>query len=140
MLLEACRWAPSGGNRQPWHVVVVTDRRTLELIKGFSPGILGDQPSLILAIFADRPTRETAMDVAMAAENIWLAATAIGLGVCAIGSFNKAAVAEILEAPPELEPLLLIAAGFPRENPEPRPRKAIEQFASLNRYGKPLVL
>jgi len=24
-ILEACRWAPSAGNLQPWHIIVVTD-------------------------------------------------------------------------------------------------------------------
>jgi nitroreductase len=24
-ILEACRWAPSAGNSQPWHIIIVTD-------------------------------------------------------------------------------------------------------------------
>jgi len=32
MILEAARWAPSAGNRQPWRFIIVTDVNTLEKI------------------------------------------------------------------------------------------------------------
>ena len=31
-LLEAAMAAPSAGNRQPWHFIVVTDRQTLDAL------------------------------------------------------------------------------------------------------------
>jgi len=32
MILEAARWAPSAGNRQPWRFIIVSDMNTLEKI------------------------------------------------------------------------------------------------------------
>lgn len=31
-VLEACRWSPSAGNSQPWHIIVVSDTETKNLI------------------------------------------------------------------------------------------------------------
>jgi len=31
-VLEAATWAPSGGNRQPWRIIVVRDRGTKQAI------------------------------------------------------------------------------------------------------------
>jgi nitroreductase len=35
-ILEAARWAPSAGNYQPWHFVVVTDSQTKTAIAEIS--------------------------------------------------------------------------------------------------------
>jgi nitroreductase len=31
-ILQAARWAPSSGNSQPWHFIVITDRNILDTI------------------------------------------------------------------------------------------------------------
>jgi len=36
-LLKAAMAAPSAGNRQPWHFVVITDRGTLDALTGILP-------------------------------------------------------------------------------------------------------
>ena len=33
-ILEAARIAPSGGNRQPWHFIVVQDKETIKKLAG----------------------------------------------------------------------------------------------------------
>jgi nitroreductase len=40
-LLEAARWAPSGGNNQPWVFVVIQEPVNIQKIKMFSPGLQG---------------------------------------------------------------------------------------------------
>jgi nitroreductase len=62
------------------------------------------------------------MDTAMAAQNIMLAAYAVGLGTCPIVSFHPEAVQKIIGLPAHIYPQLLISVGFPRENP-PAPRR-----------------
>lgn len=52
-ILEAARWAPSGGNIQPWKFIVVRDRILLDLLKKVSPGYLGDAP-LAIVICSDK--------------------------------------------------------------------------------------
>ncbi len=51
-ILDAGRWAPSGGNIQPWLFIVVKDSKTLKLVKMFSPGLFGDPP-VVVAYIAD---------------------------------------------------------------------------------------
>jgi nitroreductase len=111
-VLEAGRWAPSAGNCQPWHFVVVTDADVKKRIAGvctessrkawaeFSPerarylaarGGSWDKsgmakiPVLIVVCFevSERVRAELVLGSVWAAvENMLLAATAEGLGSC----------------------------------------------------------
>jgi len=132
-LVEAAIWAPSGGNAQTWHFVVVTGLEQLRRIKTVSPGLLGDPPAVI-AICQDLEEARrkggelgasflAPVDAAMAAQNILLAAHAAGLGTCVIASFHREAVARLLELPEGIEPILLISVGWPKEVPLPPPRR-----------------
>jgi nitroreductase len=131
-LAQAAIWAPTGGNAQPWVFIVVTDKERLRLIKAVSPGLLGMPPTLI-AVCSNKPGNVekmgaigatlAVMDCSMAAQNIMLMAHELGLGTCAIRSFNQSAVHEILASPKEIEPELLITVGYPDQEPSPPKRK-----------------
>ncbi len=58
--------------------------------------------------------RYVPMDVGHAAQNLLLEAVALGLGSVPIGAFDDAAVARVLNLPPEEEPLYLLPVGHPR--------------------------
>jgi len=47
-ILDAARWAPSGGNRQGWRFVVVTDPQVKEMIRKVSPGIFAMPAAFIV--------------------------------------------------------------------------------------------
>jgi len=89
-LIDAARWAPSAGNFQLWHFVIVSNPGQLRKIKAFAPGMCGNPPALIV-ICTDQVIAEkkggrlgrdviTLMDSAIAAENMALAAVEQGLG------------------------------------------------------------
>jgi nitroreductase len=132
LVLEAGIWAPSGGNTQSWRFLIITDAKILNRLKLVSPGLLG-APSSVIVICEDM-TRVlerggelgvktlSLMDTAMAAENIMLAACAVGLATCPIASFHAGAVQKTLGLPADIYPQLLISVGFPDENP-PAPRR-----------------
>jgi nitroreductase len=132
LVLEAGIWAPSGGNAQSWRFLVITDPKILNKLKLVSPGLLGTLNSAIvicqdLACALQKGgelgvKNLSLMDTAMAAQNIMLAAHAIGLGTCPIASFHPEAVRRIIGLPAHVYPQLLISVGFPRENP-PAPRR-----------------
>lgn len=147
-LLEAARWAPTGGNLQPWLFIVVEDRNILEMIRKISPGYFGEAPLAIL-VCSDRVRAHkvggtlgrdymTIADCAMASENILLAAYALGLGTCAIKSFSHGAIKEILEIPEGIEPELLIIIGHPDAIPAAPRRIPLNQMAYLNKFGQKL--
>jgi nitroreductase len=141
-LVEAGIWAPSGGNAQTWHFVVITDPEQLRRIRTVSPGMLGNPPAAIAVCQDLVAAREkggelgaslAVMDAAMAVQNILLAAYDAGLGTCVIASFHKGAVSRILGLPEGMEPVLLVSVGWPARVPPPPPRR--QDVISWERYG-----
>ncbi len=140
-VLEAAIWAPSGSNAQPWEFVVVRSRDTIEKIKLFSPGLFGDPDALVvLCVNKERvkgrgPKELVAvMDIAMAAQNMMLAAYSLGIGSCPIASFNKTAVKELLNIPEHVDPILMVSLGYPEKWPEPPRRRPLEEVVHHEKY------
>lgn len=126
LMTDAMVAAPSASNRQAWAFVAVRDPRALRLIRAFSPGIL-EPPPLIVAACFDRSRAaegdgdgidEGLLCVAMAVENLLLAAHALGLGGCPVASFREKPVRLLLGLPAHIDPVLLVPVGRPaRQNP-----------------------
>jgi nitroreductase len=116
--------APSAGNRQPWHLIVVRNaelKRALAAAAG-GQGFVGAAPVVIVcaepqqsAARYGRRGRELycLQDTAAATEHILLAATALGLGACWVGAFDEAAAAEALSLPATLRPVAMVPIGHP---------------------------
>ncbi|MFN3804345.1 MAG: nitroreductase family protein [Pyrobaculum sp.] len=87
------------------------------------------EDKLALFIFA-------AVDAALAAENMALAATALGYGSCFIGAIQNAPreLIEMLKLPPLTYPLFGLVVGVPEEAPEPRPRLPLEMLFHMDTY------
>ena len=135
-ILEAARWAPSGGNKQPWTFVYVKDPEVLRMVKNCSPGFYGEAAAAIVIGIKGRPRETALLDVGFAAENICLAAHSLGIGSCPIASFTKEAIRMILNAPEDWEPVLIISLGYPDEIPKPPPRKPLSELVYLNFFGR----
>lgn len=139
-VLQAGIWAPTGGNKQPWAFIAVTEPRTIHQIRVVSPGMLCE-PKALICIFSDQrkagafrlgPTLAL-FDCAMAAQNMMLQACELGLGSCVMRSTNLAAVQEILETPSHLRPELLLMLGHFASPPPAPPRD--EGAIHWERYG-----
>ena len=127
-LTEMAHWAPSAGNINPRYYLSVTETKMVETIKSLSPGMFGN-PAAIMILSADKAKAEekasnngdiySVIDVAMAAQNMLLAAHALGLGACVIRSFHAQAIGSLLGFPNHIVPELLIALGYP-EGDQPR--------------------
>jgi nitroreductase len=74
------------------------------------------------------------MDVAMAAQNMMLAAYSLGIGSCPIASFNKTAVKELLDIPEHVDPILMVSLGYPDRWPEPPRRRPLEEVVHYGKY------
>ena len=142
-ILEAGRQAPSAGNRQPWHFIVVRDpetkRKVAEACSNQTWMALAD---VIVAGVGLPEVSEKwyAVDTAIALQNMILAATSLGYGTCWIGAFDEAKVKEILGVPENARVIALTPIGVPAEEPPPRPRKEPREVFSLDRFGNPLPL
>lgn len=141
-ILEAVRIAPSAGNRQPWHFIVIKDEETKRRLKEAydkewfynAPVIIfaGGEPSISWTRKDGRDYKD--VDVAIAFDHLVLAATAEGLGTCWIGAFEPKAVREILGIPEGIEPIALTPLGYPDEAPEARERKPFNQIVRFNKW------
>ena len=122
ILLRAAMQAPTAGNTQPWHFLIMTDRDLLEKVTEFHPAAecLHEAPMAILVCgdtkLQKRPERWV-LDCAAATQNILLAAHARGLGAVWIGihpdPIRIEGICKLLELPEPIKPLSLVAVGYP---------------------------
>lgn len=168
-ILEAGTHAPSAQNTQPWHFVVVQDRAVARAISDgareawetfaraavdepdspmvqevdrWAMGGLGDAP-VIIVLCGDTnrlPREQMGSSIYPAAQNILLAANALGLGslMSSLPIFApERALHRVLELPDHIVPLAVLPIGFPeRKLGRPR-RRPVGEVASRDRFGTP---
>ena len=149
-LFEAARWAPSSNNEQPWRFLVAMKENKAEHDRLFNCLVEGNQrwahhaPMLLLSVaklqFGDgSPNRHALHDTGMAAENLVLQATALGLVAHQMAGFRIDQARVDCQIPEGYEPVAMIAVGYPgdpaqlsdrlraREG-QPRVRKPLTEF------------
>lgn len=144
-ILDAARLAPSGGNRQRWKFVYVNEKNVLRMIKNCSPGFYGDATAAIIVGIelqqgalggSNSGSTVGVLDIGFAAENISLAAHALGLGSCAIASFNAGCISKVINAPENFRPVLVFSLGHPDKIPPMPAKKRLSEIVFLNEYSK----
>ena len=142
-ILEAARLAPTAINKAPVHFIVVTDPEKRKKLAGQFSKFLAKAP---LAIIGCGDTLSSPhwykVDVAIAMQNMVIAATGEGLGTCWIGSFNGAQIKADYKIPERFEVIALLAVGYPVEGRLAggtfgliRRRKKLEDIVSYEEYG-----
>jgi nitroreductase len=130
-LLRAAMSAPSAGNQQPWHFVVIDERDILKKVEKVNPyaGMASGAPLAVL--ICAEPALEKfpgywVQDCSAAAENMLLAAHAMGLGAVWTGIYpmedRVTGFRELLSLPDDVIPLALIVIGHPAEEKPPSER------------------
>lgn len=148
--------APSSANLQPYTIIAVREQGKKDIIAELCGNQLHiRQCSVFLLFTADyyRASRAmeklgiepaepniyalyvAAVDAALAAQNIALAAEAMGYGICYIGAVqnNPCRIAELLGLPEKTYPLFGMTIGIPDEEPPRRIRLPVETI--LHREG-----
>jgi nitroreductase len=142
-VLDAARAAPSARNGQEWRFVVVRDRAMRERIAAEA----AHQPfigtaAVLLACCAQTDGRlmrcgqlAYTIDVAIAMDHLTLAAAALGLGTCWIGSFDEALVKELLGIPAAVRVVQLMPLGYPADpSPVTKSRLRREEIVHMERW------
>ena len=140
-IIEAGRQAPSAANRQPWHFVVVKNEDQREKLAEACSGQTWLAGAAVIIAGVGKPAvneKWYPVDVAIAMQNMILAATSLGYGTCWIGAFDQERVKSVLGIPEDLRVVALTPVGVPDDEPEARPRQPLSDFASLDRYGRNL--
>jgi nitroreductase len=129
-LLEAAMSAPSAGNQQPWHFIIINDRKILDEIPSFHPHshMLREAPAAILVcgdLRLEKHAGYWVQDCAAATENLLLAVHAKGMGAVWLGIFPReervTGLRTLLSIPDHVIPFSLIPVGYPAESKSPRP-------------------
>lgn len=76
------------------------------------------------------------VDASLAAQNICVAAEAEGLGFCYLGTvlYNTKAIAELLDLPKGVVPVVTLSMGYPDEQPAQSERLPLEGIVHHGRY------
>ena len=130
-LLDAAMNAPSSANGQPWHFVVVSDRKLLDQIPQFHAysNMLKEAPVAVV-VCGDLTLEKTkgvwVQDCSAATQNLLLAARALGLGSVWLGVYpleeRIAGVRKLIGLPDNIMPLSIVAVGHPGESKPPANR------------------
>jgi len=124
-IIGAGMMAPSAGNQQPWHFVVVDDRQMLDGIIANHPhaGALKEAPAAILVcgdLRLEKHKGYWVQDCSAAIQNMLLAAHAAGLGTVWLGVYPREdrvrGLSKLFGLPGEVIPIAVIAVGYPAEN------------------------
>jgi nitroreductase len=126
LLLRAAMNAPSAGNRQPWHFLVVKNKEKLKKITEIHPysKMLLDASHAIIvlgdtSVHVGDVKEFWVQDCSAAIENILLAAHAIGLGAVWLGAYPNQSlvkkIGELFGIPKQFSSLAIISLGYPNE-------------------------
>jgi nitroreductase len=138
-MLEAARWAPSGGNRQPWEFIVVKNPNVRRNVADLTPGgkfLTDAQVMIVVVIDPKKDPRHYIEDGAIVTTHILLAAHALGVGSCWVGAFDseyEANVKDILHVPSDFRIASLISLGYPAEE-RTKERKILKDLVHYEKY------
>lgn len=135
-VLEAARWTGSSKNRQNWSFIVVDDSRQKERLTkaGDFTTPIANAPAAICLV---QEPEGYEFDTGRLAQNIMLAADALGLATCPITLHREEKAAEILRLPEGRRCRYAIAIGYPGPASGPARfggRKEIGELVYHNRY------
>lgn len=153
LVLQAAHYAPSWANTQCWRFIVVRDANIKsELADTLTGSNLTTEgvrkaPVVIVACaelgksgyYKGEPATDKGdwfmFDVALAMQNLVLAAHSLGLGTVHVGYFDAKKAEAILEVPPGFCVVEMTPLGYPDQQPSARPRKVLSEVVFYDRFG-----
>lgn len=142
-VLETACTAPSAGDRQSYHIVVITqpDLRARLARAAHDQAFIREAPASLVFFcdtnrsgerFGKRGEKLYAVqDATIAAAYTQLAAVAAGLGSIWIGEFDEEAVTKLCGPGTELRPVAILSVGYPAELPEPTRRRPLDDIVTM---------
>jgi nitroreductase len=147
-ILEAAHYAPSPRNRQAWKFLVIKDRKILDQIRDECIKRGGERSKqyfidylsapVYVVVLADTQTKNPINDVtagALAAENIMLAARALGYGsVFCVNSIPEDVTKNILNIPDNYRRICITPIGIPDQWPKTPAKKDLKEAIVYNKF------
>lgn len=146
-VIDAARWAPTSGNRQPWRFKIMTDDADKSLLSGLKENHCTSAPVCIFVgmdtrlygAFSDRETG-IYIDAGAAIQNMILCAHSTGLGTCwnhfatdliesrEANVKSYAVFRERLNIPDYIAPIAIVAIGYPEFIPPTPARMDVKEL------------
>ena len=130
-VLAAAMAAPSAGNQQPWHFIVVKDKQGRQMVSGCGPyaKAAADAPVAIV-LCADLSLEKHqgfwVQDCSAAVENMLLEVCSLGLGAVWLGVYPREDRIKYLQKyfslPDNIVPFAVIPVGYPAQELPPADR------------------
>ena len=124
--VDAARLSPSGVNFQPLRYVIVNDQKLLKKVFAtlgwavYLPDYYPSEeemPQAYIVLLLDKNGRTPVHDASIASMSISMVAYDEGLGSCIMASIDREKLSEVLNVPEGLTIELVVALGYPAENP-----------------------
>jgi len=145
-IMQAGKYAPSAGNLQNWHFIIVKDdakRKTIA--KACVDQEWMEQAPIHIVVLGEPEKAEryygnrgrrlyTIQGVAACVENMLLAAHSLGLGSCWVGAFDEDELRRILILPEEVDVHAVVVVGYADEKPEMPPKYRIEHMMFFDKW------
>ena len=138
-ILRCAMAAPSGMNKQPWEILVVTDKEKLEKIAEVAPNASyakNSQVTIIVCGDKNISDKFWEQDCCAVTENILLAVEALGLGAvwCMVYPSDErvAGIKSLFNLPENIIPLNIIPIGYPFAKEEPKQKYNIKKIHNNN--------
>ncbi|MFQ5933108.1 MAG: nitroreductase family protein [Dehalococcoidia bacterium] len=139
-LLQVGRLAPSSRNQQPWHFIVIRDRKTLKQLGEIAAtgSFLARAPIAIAIAMenADSP----ALDAGRALQQMEVLAWSEGLGTCFVtlqSTEEVQAAKQLLNMPEEMELITVLPFGYRRQDQRKgKHRKPLSRIVHSERFGQ----
>jgi nitroreductase len=142
-VLEAGRLAPSADNCQPWRfIVAINDEVKEKLRASYDEEWFVSAPVIIIGCAVPKEAwvrmdgqEYWMVDVAIAMQNMILAATELGLGTCWIADFDEEAARKALKLPQSVRIVAMTPLGYPAEEKRPvRNRKSLSEIVHYDSW------
>jgi nitroreductase len=136
-LLRAAMAAPSAGNEQPWHFIIIKSIDILDRITQIHPYSQMLKEARAAVLVCGDPMLEKhkgfwVQDCSAATENLLIAARAKELGAVWLGVFPRDdrvnGLRKLLDIPEEVIPFALIALGYPAEEKRREDRYNVDRI------------
>ncbi len=123
-ILKAAQYAPSAVNKQPWHFIVVDDKKLFGKIMQIHPHarMLSTASHAVIVCGDENLQHDDGYwiaDCGAATENILLAAHSMNIGSCWVGLYPREQrmrdISILLGLPTHVKPFALISLGYPDE-------------------------
>jgi nitroreductase len=124
-ILAGAMSAPSAGNEQPWHFIIINDRKILDEIPKVHPYSQSVKTASVAVVVCGDLKLEVykdfwVQDCSAATENILIAVQAKGLGAVWLGLHpipeRVKGMQKLLKLPDKVIPLAVIPIGYPDEH------------------------